>query len=248
MNQCLTPEALECRRSSYFERARTTRFGPIARAASTDGNSENLENYGKFLDKPQRLAHYGGRMTAHDDFDRRVKECTDRLAASGVEALGSLFDLTAQRLVRFATALTRHQQDAEDAVQAALTRLASQPHRLMGMERPWAYLLRMVRNEVLANARRQQHQKAAGSLADLVTRCPVDEAEREESYRAVWVALRTLPPEQSEVVVLKIWEGMTFAQIGEVLDLSPHTAASRYQYAMSKLTARLQRQREALHD
>jgi DNA-directed RNA polymerase specialized sigma24 family protein len=41
---------------------------------------------------------------------------------------------------------------------------------------------------------------------------------------------------------------MTFAQIGEVLDLSPHTAASRYQYAMSKLTSRLQRQREALHD
>jgi RNA polymerase sigma-70 factor (ECF subfamily) len=187
-------------------------------------------------------------MTAQDDFDRRVQECTERLAATGVQALGALFDLTAQRLVRFAAALTRHQQDAEDAVQAALARLASQPQRLKGMDRPWAYLLRMVRNEALANARRQQHQKAAGSLRDLVTLCPVDEAEREESYRAVWAALRTLPAEQSEVVVLKIWEGMTFAQIGEVLDLSPHTAASRYQYAMTKLAARLQRQREALHD
>ena len=187
-------------------------------------------------------------MTAQDDFMHRVQECTDRLAATGVQSLGMLFDLTAQRLVRFAAALTRHQQDAEDAVQGALTRLARQPQRLKGIARPWAYLLRMVRNEVLANARRQKHDRAAGSLADLVTFCGVDEAEREESHRAVWAALRTLPPEQAEVVVLKVWEEMTFVQIGDVLDLSPHTAASRYQYAMTKLTARLNRHWEALHD
>jgi len=187
-------------------------------------------------------------MSAQDDFSRRVQECTEHLAASGIGALGVLFDLTGQRLVRFAAALTRHQQDAEDAVQAALTRLAGQPQRLAGIARPWAYLLRMVRNEVLANARRQKHCRSAGNLADLVTLCPVDEAEREESHRAVWAALRTLPAEQAEVVVLKIWEEMTFAQIGEVLDLSPHTVASRYQYAMTKLTARLSRYREALHD
>jgi RNA polymerase sigma-70 factor (ECF subfamily) len=187
-------------------------------------------------------------MTTHDEFTLRVQDYTDRLAATGVEALGALFDLTAQRLVRFAAAQTRHQQDAEDAVQGALTRLARQPQRLKGLARPWAYLLRMVRNEVLSNVRRQQYSRPAGSLDDLVTLCAVDEVEREESHRAVWAALRTLPPEQAEVVVLKIWEEMTFAQIGEVLDLSPHTAASRYHYAMTKLTARLNRHWEALHD
>src|SRR5262245_47011165 len=103
-------------------------------------------------------------MTAQDDFAHRVRECTDRLAASGVEALGVLFDLTAQRLVRFAAALTRHQQDAEDAVQAALARLAGHPQRLAGLARPWAYLLRVVRNEALANARRQHRNATAGSL------------------------------------------------------------------------------------
>jgi RNA polymerase sigma-70 factor, ECF subfamily len=111
----------------------------------------------------------------------------------------------------------------------------------------------MVRNEVLANIRRRQHSVTSGSLgggslADLVTHCPVDEAEREESHRAVWAAVRALPREQAEVVVLKIWEGLTFAQIGEILEISPNTAASRYQYAMAKLTARLSRRREVLHD
>jgi RNA polymerase sigma-70 factor (ECF subfamily) len=52
--------------------------------------------------------------------------------------------------------------------------------------------------------------------------------------------LQKLPPAQSEVVVLKIWEGMTFAEIGEVLGESPNTAASRYRYALQKLTHFLQ--------
>ena len=55
--------------------------------------------------------------------------------------------------------------------------------------------------------------------------------------------------EQAEVVVLRIWEGMTFAEIGEVLEISQNTAASRYQYAMQKLSRRLAPIRtEAYHD
>ena len=67
----------------------------------------------------------------------------------------------------------------------------------------------------------------------------MDEVEQEEMHRAVWSALRSLPVEQSEVVVLKIWEEMTFAQIAEVLELPPATAASRYRYALSKLAGHL---------
>ena len=97
----------------------------------------------------------------------------------------------------------------------------------------------MVRNDALLIARRKQRSLAADDLTDLATHCQVDELEREETHRAVWSALRTLPPEQAEVVVLKIWEEMTFAQIGHILEISPNTAASRYQYAMTKLTSRL---------
>ncbi len=53
------------------------------------------------------------------------------------------------------------------------------------------------------------------------------------------MAMRTLPAEQSEVVVLKIWEEMTFAEIAEVLSVPPATAASRYRYALEKLAAQL---------
>jgi RNA polymerase sigma-70 factor (ECF subfamily) len=178
-------------------------------------------------------------MASSDDFSQRVRDCTDRLAAAGVDALGALYDLTAQRLVRFSVTITRNQHDAEDAVQATLVRVANRPALLAGADSPWAYLLQMVRNESLVILRRKRRSGAIATLTDLITRCRVDELEQEETHRAVWRALRDLPQEQAEVVVLKIWESLTFAQISEILEASPNTVASRYQYAMSKLASKL---------
>jgi RNA polymerase sigma-70 factor (ECF subfamily) len=186
-------------------------------------------------------------MEDHCAFTERVRDCVDRLAASGVDALGALFDLTSLRLVRFAAAVTRNQHDAEDAVQTALVRVASKPSLLSPTNCPWAYLLRMVRNEALLIARRKKRWTKANNLADLITSCPVNEMEREETYREVWSALRMLPPQQAEVVVLKIWEEMTFAQIAVILEDSPNTVASRYQYAMAKLTKCLLKQQHEVH-
>lgn len=169
------------------------------------------------------------------DFPAAVRESAYRLAEEGPRALGGLFDLTSQRLVRFAVTVARNQHDAEDAVQSALAKVASQPRQLKSADQPWSYLLQMVRNEVLQAARKRRRLQFFPDLRDLLTRCPVDQLEQEETHRAIWASLRRLPSAQAEVVVLKIWEEMTFAQIGSILDVSPDTAASRYRYAMKKL-------------
>ena len=44
-----------------------------------------------------------------------------------------------------------------------------------------------------------------------------------------------MPNEQREVVVMKIWNELTFADIGTVLGISQNTAASRYRYALGAL-------------
>jgi len=41
------------------------------------------------------------------------------------------------------------------------------------------------------------------------------------------------------VVHLKLWEGLTFAEIAATLDIPPNTAASRYRYGLDKLRERL---------
>lgn len=183
-------------------------------------------------------------MTPLNPFSELVRQAALRLAESGVAALGGLYDLTSARLVRFAVTIAGNQHDAEDAVSAALVRVADHPPLLSQAQWPWSYLLQMVRNESLLIARRRKRWSIIDNLSGLRTHCPVDELEQEESYQAVWIALRRLPTAQAEVVVLKIWEELTFSQIAAILNISADTAASRYRYGMQKLARVLQPQGE----
>lgn len=189
-------------------------------------------------------------MDARDkaQFAGRIRSCAEQLGQEGVGALGVLYDLTAPRLIRYAGTLTRHQDDAEDAVQAALVKIALKPRFLAEANFPWAYFLRVVRNEALAITRRRKSLKVVSTLVQ-ARNDEVRNYEDEEMKQCVRSAISKLPSEQAEVVVLKIWEDMTFAEIGDVLGESPNTAASRYRYAMGKLSQSLQRfAREMLYD
>jgi RNA polymerase sigma-70 factor (ECF subfamily) len=48
-------------------------------------------------------------------------------------------------------------------------------------------------------------------------------------------ALRRLPAEQREVILLKLSEDLTFREIAELLGLPRATAASRYRLALERL-------------
>ena len=172
------------------------------------------------------------------DFADRVRFCAERLAEEGVCALGGLYDATASRLVRYASTLTRQRDDAEDAVQAALVRIALRPGLLARARYPWAYLLKITRNEALNIVRRRRPIRPLTRPDARVWSDPPTHGE-EEIHQLVRLALRKLPTTQAEVVVLKIWEEMTFAEVGEILGQSPNTAASRYRYALQKLSQHL---------
>ena len=154
-------------------------------------------------------------------------------------ALTRLYEVAAPRLLRYAETLTRNRADAEDAMQSALVKVARKPKQLANADKPWAYLVRVVRNEALRVIGRR---KPIASLASLLqvwrpVYCPL---EQQESREKVQQAVARLPAEQAEVVVLKIWEQFTFAEIAELIHESPNTAASRYRYALEKLSRHLQ--------
>ena len=174
------------------------------------------------------------------DFHRAFRTCVDRLTKDTQDALGDLFDLAAIRLVRLATGVTGNQMDAEDAVQGAFSRIAGKPQLLARADAPWPYLIRAVRNEAL----RIIQKRRTSSLGEMDTQCGHDTAEfmiqKEETADRVQRILRTLPKAQYEVVILKHWEELTFAEIADVLGKSQNTVASRYRYAMEKLQRSLE--------
>lgn len=174
------------------------------------------------------------------EWSASLADCARQFAGGDVSALARLFDLTASRLLRYAQTLTRSRDDAEDAVQAAIVRMARNPQSLAVVQMPWAYLLRMVRNECL---RLMARRRPTVELGDDHGCCPPAESPLSchEQQAEVQSALRRLPGEQAEVVMLKIWEGLTFQEIAAVTGESPNTVASRYRYALTKLECSLRR-------
>ena len=142
------------------------------------------------------------------------------------------------RLVLLARQWVARHADAEDVLQEAFVRFWPKRHRARD---PVAYLYQCVRRAAM-NWRRSAERRArheAQADARPLFRTPAEEAELAELAEAVQAALATLPVEQREVVVLRIWGQLTFGALAEVLGVPPPTARSRYRYALAALRKQL---------
>jgi RNA polymerase sigma-70 factor (ECF subfamily) len=162
------------------------------------------------------------------------------LAAGRAEAFEALYDRIGPRLHRAAWGMLGHPEEAEDAVQEVFVSLVKSRERLGEVRDLTAYLFASLRRVAGRLSQRRARQPVAAD--SLVRDLPgADDrrlhpgAEREELDRA----LGALPPEQREVIAMKIDGELTFAQIAAVLGVSINTAASRYRYALQKLRKRL---------
>lgn len=157
------------------------------------------------------------------------RELLARIAAGDVEAMGELYDRYAPVLYHFALALTRSRDAAEEVVQNTFLGLLRSRARLGQVQNIRAYLLRVARNEASHLVR----ETVSGSPALEVVESQPGVSAKEVAE--VNEALSRLPEEQLTVVALKVWHGMTFAEIAQALGIPANTAASRYRYAMEKL-------------
>lgn len=140
-----------------------------------------------------------------------------------------LYESKAAGLVLYGRALGLSHSEAEDVLQEtflALLNLSREP------EQPERYCLRAFRNRAV-NYRRSLWRRVARELES--KRWFEVSQETNENELAAMRALEKLPAEQREVIVLKIWHGFTFEEIGEVLEVSPNTVAGRYRYGINKL-------------
>lgn len=145
----------------------------------------------------------------------------------------------APALFRFLIRLTGNEAETKDLLQEIFIRLAKSPRMLDDVSATRSYLFRLAHRLVIDRHRREQtrqlyeyranEEQPSSSHPDPVT----DDAAW--LRKTLTASLDALPSEQKAVVVLKVWEEMTFVEIAEVLDISANTVASRYRYALDKL-------------
>ena len=148
--------------------------------------------------------------------------------------LEKFYETKAAGLILYGRALGLSHGEAEDVLQETFLALMQ---RLQLPSQPENYCLRSFRNRAL-NYKRSLWRRLTREL----------EAERwfEKSPGespvecAAMRCLAELPVEQREVIVLKIWNQLTFEEIGGLLEISPNTAAGRYRYGVQKLKLKLE--------
>jgi RNA polymerase sigma-70 factor, ECF subfamily len=153
-----------------------------------------------------------------------------------------LYDEHAQALFSFLLNFTRDEHETRDVLQEIFVKLARQPGLLRPARDERAFLIRLAHNAAIDLMRRrsarEKHHELFGAekISAFAPANDPDEAAFQEELSA---ALGELPPDQRAVVHLKLWEGLTFEQIADTLEVPLNTAASRYRYGLDKLRARL---------
>jgi RNA polymerase sigma factor (sigma-70 family) len=147
--------------------------------------------------------------------------------------IADLLDTHSAALVLFA----RQRCDTpEDVVQEAFCKLATQR---VPPEDPVAWLFRVVRNAALdaekAERRRKRREAAIATPARWFHEATLDGLDASTAV----TCLQTLPHEQREVIILRLWSDLTLDQIAVTCGCSVSTAHRRFEAGIVALRERL---------
>jgi RNA polymerase sigma-70 factor (ECF subfamily) len=145
-------------------------------------------------------------------------------------------EATQDDLVNFAFHQLGNQDDAEDAVQDVFVQAYRDRVKRRHITEPRLYLFRMVRNRC-TDFHRVRMRRPAEAMTDQV-------ASREDTFSRVAAKeqskelhrlLEKIPKREAEVIRLRIFSELSFAEVASILGASVPTVKSRFRYGMEKL-------------
>jgi RNA polymerase sigma-70 factor (ECF subfamily) len=162
----------------------------------------------------------------------------------GQDAFEAFYRRHRQALFVYLLSLVGDRTSAEDLLQETFTKLIQRVEAFLERANLRPVLVTMARNLAIDQLRRQKRlrqalERRAGD--PLFQRAEAWDASRSLQAEELSALLHALPPPQREAVVLRVFAGMTFVEIGGLLGVPEATVVSRYRYALAKLRAALVR-------
>lgn len=179
----------------------------------------------------------------HDRSGTRDEDAAWMLAygRGDVGAFERLYARHKDRLYRFLLRQLRDPATADECFQDVWQRVITARATWTPDAAFSTWLLRIAHNRLADHWRAQQHRPSAPGDADERTaRIPdpdtpertLEDAQAQDRLQA---ALAALPPEQREVIALRLEQDLTLEEIGAVTGVGRETVKSRLRYAMDKL-------------
>jgi RNA polymerase sigma factor (sigma-70 family) len=187
----------------------------------------------------------GNKLVARRVLSRRAAHDTleDRLEPSELERFEAVVLPHLNAAYGLARYLTRNDADADDVVQEAFLRALRHfgGFRGEGASQSRAWVLAIVRN-MAYTWRRRRHAEASATEFDETIHSeatagehPGSELARRDSRTTLAEALDRLPHDLREVIVLREIEGLSYKEIGGVVDVPIGTVMSRLSRARKRL-------------
>ena len=141
----------------------------------------------------------------------------------------------APKFLLFARQQSRFEDDAQDLVQEAVVECWRR--QANGAPPAAGLVFATIRRRAIDLGR--GHDRRTGREAVVAQETPLDwfdsGVEDRERNRLMQEAMSRLPDIYRDVITLKVWGELTFAEIAQTLEIAPNTAASRYRYGLAEL-------------
>lgn len=177
------------------------------------------------------------------------EQVVERALSGDAEAFGEIVSRWQRRIFALAYGMLGREEDARDATQETFLAAFRNLRSFRGDAKVSSWLHRIAVNQCITRQRRakvrgettlEDETEADGaSYSAPAHESPARVAENQERTDSVRRAVRALPPELRQVVVMKEFEELTFQEIAEVLDLPLSTVKSRLYTALRQLQMRL---------
>ena len=167
------------------------------------------------------------------------KELVDRAKAGDPEAMDELVSRHHGSVFRVALGILREEDGASDVAQEAFLKAFRGLKGFRGDASFKTWLLTIAANEARgvlrkAGRRKELALEAAGPVASM--EAAVDDAmETAEETNRVLDLLSGLPEKQKQAVTLRIFEGLSFREIGEIIGSSEGAARVNYHHGIRRL-------------
>lgn len=186
-----------------------------------------------------------GRTSSNGATDRQEEAILVERAKQDTEAFGILYERHVERIYSYIYYRTGNQQDAEDLTARTFFKALDHIDRYSDRGLPFSAWLYRIAHNLLANWHRDRSRRKELSLDDHIPHGqiyggPERQAEAQEERQALLSAIRRLPQDRQQLLLLKFMERMPNAQIGEIMGRSEGAIKSLYHRTLIAL-------REDLH-
>jgi RNA polymerase sigma-70 factor (ECF subfamily) len=163
------------------------------------------------------------------------------------DAFAKLVQKYQSRVLTLATRILDNRSEAEDVAQDIFVKVFQSLHEFRGASRFSTWLYRITVNHCLnyirRRARQQQTLVAAEPeewMQESPTSNPHRTLEQKERWALVQAKLQVLSPEYRTILLLRDFEGLSYEEIADVLQLESGTVKSRLHRARTELKALLE--------